>query len=66
MNKKVIRYEVVTESSLEDINSVVEKYIQQEWQPFGGISRQFIDKTEKSGHYTESVYSQAMVKYSEE
>ena len=62
---KIIKYEVVTSTSLIDINDEINRQIQNGWQPLGGICRNYIDKEEESGDYQESEYAQAMVIYEE-
>ena len=57
---KVQEYQVLTTSSLKQLNIDVNEYIQQGWQPFGGVCRNYIDKS-FDVDYQESEYAQAMV-----
>lgn len=57
---KVQEYQVLTAPSLKQLNIDVNEYIQKEWQPFGGVCRNYIDKS-FDVDYQESEYAQAMV-----
>ncbi len=59
---KVKKYEVITATNLVDLNLDVNKRIQNGWQPFGGVCRNYIDKSD-GADYQESEYAQAMVMY---
>lgn len=56
---KIIDYVTMISDSLEDLDTVVNNFIKEGWQPFGGVAIS-LSETDNS-RYAE--YAQAMVKY---
>ena len=62
MNKKILKYKVVTASYSDSLAENVNNCIDAGWQPFGSIS---VSSTYQQKHPAgiKSIYAQAMVKY---